>query len=46
MIYDQDLPMHLWVEAARTVVYVHNRISYNALGFKTLEEMFTGKKEA
>ena len=44
MIYDQDLPMHLWAEAARTAVYVHNRISHSALGFKTPEEMFTGKK--
>ena len=35
MIYDQDLPMHLWAEAASTVVYVQNRISHNALGFKT-----------
>ena len=44
MIYDQDIPMHLWEEAARTVVYVQNRISHNALGIKTPEEMFTGKK--
>ena len=44
MIYDQYLPMHLWAEATITVVYVHNRISRNALGFKTLEEMFMGKK--
>ena len=22
MLHDQDLPMHLWVEASRTVVYV------------------------
>ena len=43
MIYDQDLPMHLWEEAARTFVYVHNRISHSALGFKTPEEMLTGK---
>ena len=43
MIYDQDLPMHLWAEAARTIVYVQNRISHSALGFKTPEEMFTGK---
>ena len=35
MIYDQDLPMHLWEEAARTVVYVQNRISLSDLGFKT-----------
>ena len=44
MIYDQDLPMHLWEEAAKTVVYVHNRISHSALGFKTPEEMFTEKE--
>ena len=44
MIYDQDLPMHLWEEVTRTVVYVQNRISDSALGFKTPKEMFTGKK--
>ena len=26
MVHDQELPMHLWVEVARTVVYVQNRI--------------------
>ena len=44
MIRDQDIPMHLWVEAARIAVYVQNRISHNAPRFKTPEEMFTGKK--
>jgi hypothetical protein len=44
MIHDQDLPTHLWDEVARTTVYVHNRLSHSALGFKTLEEMFTEKK--
>jgi uncharacterized protein YigE (DUF2233 family) len=44
MIHNQDLPVHLWVEAARTTVYVQNRLSHSALGFKTPEEMFTGKK--
>jgi transposase InsO family protein len=44
MIHDQDLPMHLWAEATRTTVYVQNRLSHSALGLKTLEEMFTGKK--
>ena len=43
MIHDQDLPMYLWAEAARTTVYVQNRISHSALGNKTLEEMFTGE---
>ena len=44
MIYDQDLPMHLWAEGARTVVYVQNIISHSALGNKTPEEMFTDEK--
>jgi hypothetical protein len=44
MIHDQDLPMHLWAKASRTTVYVQNRLSHSALGFKTPEEMFSGKK--
>ena len=44
MIHDQDLPMDIWVEATRTTVYVQNRLSHSALGFKTPEEMYTGKK--
>ena len=44
MIHDQDIPIHLWAEAARTIVYVQNRSSHSALGFNTLEEMFRGKK--
>jgi transposase InsO family protein len=44
MIHDQDLPMHLWEEAARTTMYVQNRLSHSALRFKTPEEMFYGKK--
>jgi transposase InsO family protein len=44
MIHDQDLPMHLWAEAARTIVYVQNILSHSSLGFKTPEEMFSGKK--
>jgi hypothetical protein len=44
MIHDQDLPMCLWAEAAKTTVYVQNRLSHSALGFKTPEEMFSGKK--
>ena len=44
MIHDQDIPMHPWVEAAIKEVYVQNRLSLSALGFKTLEEMFTGNK--
>ena len=44
MIHDQDLPMHIWVEAARTTAYVQNRLFHSALGFKNPEEMYTGKK--
>ena len=44
MIHDQDLPMHLWAKAARTFLYVQNRLSHSALGFKTPKEMYTRKK--
>jgi transposase InsO family protein len=44
MIHDQDLPMCLWAEATMETVYVQNRLSHSALGLKTPEEMFTGKK--
>ena len=48
MIHDQDLPMYLWAEVARTIVYVQNRISHrishSALGNKTPEVMFTEEK--
>jgi transposase InsO family protein len=44
MIHDQDLSMHLWAEVTRTTVYVQNILSHSALGFKTPEEMVTGKK--
>ena len=36
--------MHLWDQFARTTVYVQNRLSQSALGFKTLEDMYTEKK--
>jgi hypothetical protein len=36
--------MCLWAEAAMAVVYVQNRLPHSALGLKTPEEMFTGKK--
>jgi hypothetical protein len=36
--------MCLWAEAAMVDVYVQNRLSHSALGFKTPEMMFTGKK--
>ena len=44
MIHDQDLPMHLWAEAARTAVYVQNRTPHRVVENKTLGEVFSGKK--
>jgi hypothetical protein len=36
--------MCLWEEEAMATIYVQNRLSHSALGFKTSEEMFTGNK--
>ena len=44
MIHDQELPMHLWVEATIIAIYVQNRLSHNALEFKTPEEVYIRKK--
>ena len=42
-INDQDLPMHLWVEATRTTFYVQNIISQSSLRNKIPKEMFTNE---
>ena len=44
MLDDQSLPFFLWAEACSIVVYVQNMSSHRALGSKTFDEMFTGKK--
>jgi len=44
MLHDQGPLNFLWGGAANTVVYVQNRSTHQALDFKTLEEVFTGKK--
>jgi hypothetical protein len=44
MMYDQNLPLSLWAEAASTAVYIQNKCPHKALEEKTLEEVFTGKK--
>jgi hypothetical protein len=44
MIHDQEIPMQLWAEAARTTVYVKDRLSCSAIGFNTHEEMFFEEK--
>ena len=44
MLHDQGLPMHLWVEACNTAVYVKKYCPRRVLGMSTPEEAFTGKK--
>jgi hypothetical protein len=41
MIHDQDLPMHLWEEATKTTMYVHNKSPHKELEKKTLGDMFS-----
>ena len=41
MLFDQGLPLFLWVEAYKTAVYIQNRCHHIALGRKTPEEVFT-----
>ena len=44
MLYDQDIPMHLWAEATRIAMYVQNRTPHRVLENKTPEEVFSSKK--
>ena len=44
MLHDQGLPIHLWVEACNTAVYVQNCCPHRVLGMNTPEEAFSGKK--
>jgi hypothetical protein len=44
MLHDQGLPLFLWAEACYIAVYLQNRSPHRALGDKTLEEAFSGKK--
>jgi len=44
MLHDQGLPLHLWVEACNTAVYVQNRCPHRILGMSTPEEAYSGKK--
>jgi len=44
MLYDQNLPKFLWPEACNMVVHIQNRTPHRALGKKTPEGVFTGKK--
>ena len=42
MLHDQYLPVHLWLEAARTSMYVQNHTPHRVLENKTPEEVFFG----
>ena len=44
MLHDQDLPIHLWAEAARAAVYVQNPTPHRVLVNKTPKEAFSSKK--
>ena len=44
MLHDQGLPMHLWVEECKTVVFMQNRFPHRILDMSTPKEDFTGKK--
>ena len=44
MLYDQDLPIFLWVETCNTSMYIQNRTPHRALWKKMLEGVFTRKK--
>ena len=44
MLHDKYIPMHLWVEAAKTTVYVQKRTPHRVLENKTPEEVFPCKK--
>jgi len=37
MLHDQGLPLHLWVEACNTIVYLQNRSPHRIIGMKTPE---------
>ena len=43
-LHDQDLPMHLWAEEARTIVHVQNHTPHRVLDNKTPEEDLSREK--
>ena len=44
MLHDQDIPMHLWAEAAKIAMYVQNCTPHKVLENKTPEEVFSSRK--
>ena len=44
VLLDQDLPLHLWAEATRKTMYVHNHTPHRVPKNKTPEEYFSRVK--
>ena len=44
MLHNQDILIHLWEEATRTIVYVQNHTPHRVLENKTMEEDFSREK--
>lgn len=44
MLYDQNLPNFLWAEACSATLHIQNRTPHKALGKKTPEGVFMGRK--
>ena len=44
MLFDQGLPLFLWAEAYRTVVYIQNKCPHTTLRRNTPEEVFTSSR--
>ena len=45
MLQDQDIHMHIWTKASRTMVYVQNRTPHRVLENKTPEEVFSARNQ-
>eukprot|EP00253_Pinus_taeda_P019110 PITA_19110 len=44
ILHDQSLPLHFWVEACNTSVYLQNCCPHKVLGMSTPEEDYSGKR--
>lgn len=43
MLSQSKLPRNMWADAAKTLIYIHNRSPSNTRGFKTPYELWAGK---
>ena len=44
MLHNQEMPMFLWEEAARTTICVQNRCPHQILEYNIPEEVFTSER--